>query len=57
MLACGLPAVAVGNSELELVQQVAPLGHVYLASGHGAAGIMEAISALDLHPNPPKGDH
>ncbi|MBV7408330.1 HAD family hydrolase [Maritimibacter sp. DP1N21-5] len=55
MLACGLPAVAVGNSELDLIQQVAPLDHVYLASGHGASGIMEAIEALDLHPNPPKG--
>ncbi|HBZ43254.1 MAG TPA: alpha,alpha-trehalose-phosphate synthase [Maritimibacter sp.] len=55
MLECGLPAVAVGNSELELVRRVSGLDHLYLAAGHGAAGIMEAIAALDLHSNQPKG--
>lgn len=55
MLEAGLPAVAVGNSELELVNRVSGLGHLYFASAHGAGGIMEAIKALDLHPNHPTG--
>ena len=53
MLECGLPAVAVGNSEPELVSRVAHLPHVHYATAHGAAGIMEAIAAFDLHPKVP----
>ena len=55
MLECGLPAVAVGNSEPELVSRVAHLPQVHYATGHGAAGIMEAIRAFDLHPKVPLG--
>ncbi|WP_425071252.1 HAD-IIB family hydrolase [Sagittula sp. S175] len=51
MLVSGLPAVAVGNSEPDLVARLD--GHeVYRADAHGAAGILEAIAALDLHPTP-----
>lgn len=53
MLECGLPAVAVGNSEPDLVSRVAHLPHVHYATAHGAAGIMEAIRAFDLHPTVP----
>jgi hydroxymethylpyrimidine pyrophosphatase-like HAD family hydrolase len=55
MLECGLPAVAVGNSEPELVARVGHLPQVHHATGHGAAGIMEAIRAFDLHPKVPLG--
>lgn len=55
MLTCGLPAVAVGNSEPDLMRQVRDLDHLYLAEAHGAGGIIEAIVALGLHPNHPKG--
>ncbi len=48
MLAMGVPAVAVGNSEPALLEQLAGLDHVHLAKGHGAAGIAEAIIALDF---------
>ncbi|ETA53892.1 HAD family hydrolase [Ponticoccus alexandrii] len=54
MLASGLPAVAVGNSEPALVAELADCATVYRAEAHGAAGIMEAIAALDLH-DIPKG--
>lgn len=52
MLECGLPAVAVGGSETALVERVEPLRHVYIAKGIGAAGILEAVRALDLHDTP-----
>lgn len=52
MLECGLPAVAVGNSEAELVSRVAHLEHLHMAKAHGAAGIMEAIRAFDMHELP-----
>lgn len=52
MLASGLPAVAVGNSEPLLVRQLQGLDSVYPARAHGAGGILEAIAALDLHPLP-----
>lgn len=54
MLECGLPAVAVGNSEPELVKRVAHLEHLHMAHAHGAAGILEAIRAFDMH-DLPKG--
>ncbi|MEC7762937.1 MAG: HAD-IIB family hydrolase [Pseudomonadota bacterium] len=54
MLECGLPAVAVGNSEPDLVARVADLPHLHYATAHGAAGIMEAIKAFDLHPTVPQ---
>lgn len=52
MLECGLPAVAVGNSERELVRRVADLEHLHMAKAHGAAGILEAIRAFDMHELP-----
>ncbi|MGR3365576.1 MAG: HAD-IIB family hydrolase [Maritimibacter harenae] len=55
MLECGLPAVAVGNSEPDLVARVAHLPQVHHATAHGAAGILEAIRAFDLHPDTPQG--
>ncbi|MFW2588105.1 HAD-IIB family hydrolase [Sagittula sp. SSi028] len=50
MLVSGLPAVAVGNSEADLLAQLTD--DVYRARAHGAAGILEAIDALDLHDTP-----
>ena len=52
MLASGLPAVAVGNSEPLLVHQLEGIETVYHASAHGAGGILEAIAALELHTIP-----
>lgn len=47
MLALGLPAVAVGNSEPGLIAALEGQDHVHFASEDGAAGIAEAILALD----------
>lgn len=52
MLECGLPAVAVGNSEPALVKRVAHLEHLHMARAQGAAGILEAIRALGMHDLP-----
>ena len=52
MLECGLPAVAVGNSEPALIERVAHLEHLHMAKAHGAAGILEAIRALGMHDLP-----
>ncbi len=43
MLALGLPAVAVGNSEPALIAGLEGQDHVHRATGEGAAGIAEAI--------------
>jgi len=43
MLASGLPAVAVGNSEAGLLEQLPPGGRVYRAAAHGTEGILEAL--------------
>jgi HAD superfamily hydrolase (TIGR01484 family) len=48
MLSLGLPSVAVGNSEPGLVSALEGSDHVHFASGEGAAGIAEAILALDV---------
>ena len=48
MLSLGLPSVAVGNSEPDLVSALKGRDHVHFASGEGAAGIAEAILALDV---------
>lgn len=50
MLASGLPAVAVGNSEAALLEALPQVPHVHRARGHGAAGIVEAIAEFALHP-------
>ncbi len=46
MLELGLPAVAVGNSEPDLIERVADLDHVHVAEADGASGIAEAILAF-----------
>jgi len=52
MLDLGLPAVAVGNSEPALLDALKGREHVHFANGEGAAGIAEAILAMDsLRPN------
>jgi HAD superfamily hydrolase (TIGR01484 family) len=50
MLVCGVPAVAVGGAEAALIDALSGHADVYRASAIGAAGILEAIAALDLHP-------
>ncbi|MEL6206181.1 MAG: HAD-IIB family hydrolase [Pseudomonadota bacterium] len=50
MLASGLPAVAVGNSEPALLSALPEAPHIHRAAGDGAAGIMEAIAEFQLHP-------
>lgn len=55
MLVCGLPAVAVGGSEPALLAALNGHATVYQARAIGAAGIAEAIAALNLHPTPPGG--
>lgn len=57
MLQLGLPAVAVGGSEDALLERVGPLPHVHKAKAVGAAGIAEAIDALNLHPLPEEVPH
>ncbi|SFJ93191.1 HAD-IIB family hydrolase [Celeribacter neptunius] len=52
MLISGLPAVAVGNSETALTQRLHGHDTVHHAKAHGAAGILEAIAAFDLHDAP-----
>lgn len=47
MLALGLPAVAVGNSEPNLIAALKDHDHVHFAAGEGAEGITEAILARD----------
>lgn len=51
MLVAGTPAVAVGGAEDALLAAL-PDGaaHIHRASAIGAAGILEAIAAFDLHP-------
>lgn len=52
MLISGLNAVAVGNSETALMQRLHDTDTVYHAKAHGAAGILEAITAFELHDTP-----
>ncbi|MCA0960980.1 HAD-IIB family hydrolase [Salipiger bermudensis] len=52
MLECGLQAVAVGGSEQALLDRVSRLPHVHTAEAIGAAGILEAVEAFNLHPLP-----
>jgi len=48
MLAMGLPAVAVGNSEAALLEALDGHDHVHLAKEHGVAGIAEAILRFEF---------
>jgi len=52
MLECGLQAVAVGGSEQALLDRISRLPHVHSAEAIGAAGILEAVEAFNLHPLP-----
>lgn len=54
MLICGVPAVAVGGSERALIDALEGHSRVHKARAIGAAGILEAIAALNLHPNTPE---
>ncbi|WP_245866501.1 HAD-IIB family hydrolase [Oceaniglobus roseus] len=51
MLAVGVPAVAVGGSEPDLLSRVGDLSHVHKSDAIGAAGILDAIRVLNLHSN------
>ncbi|MBY6202175.1 HAD family hydrolase [Maritalea mobilis] len=48
MLAMGVPAVAVGNSEAALIEALDGHDHVHLAKEHGVAGIAEAILRFEF---------
>lgn len=50
MLVAGTPAVAVGGAEQPLLDALPDTAPVYRAQAIGAAGILEAIHALGLHP-------
>jgi hydroxymethylpyrimidine pyrophosphatase-like HAD family hydrolase len=51
MLVAGTPAVAVGGAEDALLSALpADAPHIHRAKAVGAAGILEAIAAFDLHP-------
>lgn len=50
MLTTGLPAVAVGNSETALIEEVRTAERVYHADGAGVVGISQAIAHFRLHP-------
>lgn len=52
MLSLGLPAVAVGGSEPPLREKLAGFDHVHHADPIGAAGILDAVAAFNLHPVP-----
>ena len=52
MLESGIQAVAVGGAEAALLDRVSHLDHVFTATEIGAAGILQAVAALDLHPTP-----
>lgn len=48
MLACGLKAVAVGNSEPRLLEALPQEPHIYRSPKHGAAGVLDAIHHFEL---------
>lgn len=50
MLVAGTPAVAVGGSEAALLAALPQDARIHRAQAIGAAGILEAIRAFDLHP-------
>lgn len=52
MLSLGLPAVAVGGSEPALIERLRGHDHVHRAEPVGAAGILDAVRALNMHPTP-----
>lgn len=52
MLTSDLHAVAVGGSEAALYDALPDSPRIHRARGEGAAGILEAIAAFNLHPTP-----
>lgn len=52
MLTADLYAVAVGGSEVALYDALPESPKIHRARAIGAAGILEAIAAFDLHPTP-----
>ena len=52
MLKVGVPAVAVGGSEKRLLAALDGQTHVHFAEPIGAAGILDAVSAFELHTTP-----
>ena len=52
MLRLDIPSVAVGGSEAPLVAALADAERVHFAKPIGAAGILDAVRAFDLHPTP-----
>ncbi len=54
MFQTGLLGAVVGGAEAELLEAVAPLPRAHVCTGVGAAGIIEAIHAHGLHPEPPE---
>lgn len=44
----GLASVAVGNSEADLLKSLPDSNKIYRATGHGAAGILEALKHFNL---------
>ncbi len=54
MFETGLPGAVVGGAEAELLEAVAGLPSAHVCKAVGAAGIIEAIHAHNLHPEPPE---
>ncbi|WP_439124800.1 HAD-IIB family hydrolase [Marivita sp.] len=52
MLTADLHAVAVGGSEQALYDALPDSSKIHRARSEGAAGILEAVAAFDLHPTP-----
>ena len=52
MFKTGFKGVAVGNSEPRLVEALPDGPHIYRSSGHGAAGVLEAIHHFNLEVTP-----
>ncbi|KNG92168.1 HAD-IIB family hydrolase [Pseudaestuariivita atlantica] len=50
MLELSVPSVAVGRSEPALLEALQDVPRTHFAKASGAAGILEAIRAFDLHP-------
>ena len=54
MFETGLSGAVVGGAEAALLEAVANLPRAHVCKGFGAAGIIEAIHAHSLHPEPPE---
>ncbi|MDD7972662.1 HAD family hydrolase [Roseinatronobacter alkalisoli] len=54
MFQTGLHGAVVGGAESELLAATRGLSRAHHCAEPGAGGILEAISAFGLHPNPPK---